>query len=814
MDEFNFPFQPYDIQLQLMRAIKNSIEAGQIGIFESPTGTGKSLSVLCSTLTWLKENECKTEAQLKEASELKEPEEDTNVDFVELFKRKKVIVDKKNAAKDSLELRDKIKERILKAKDGQSNINNKKRKFNELSTNDQSSKTDDDEAAPDEYNSDEELVEDVPPEDMAVLKIFYASRTHSQLEQLVDELYKTDFKPRIVTIGSRQVLCVNEAVQKLKVGHLINEKCMELRKNGSGSSKKAADENKKALNKKSTQGCSFYKATAIEELADGILAGELNKTSKVTSRGKQACACPYFASRKSIPLCELVLLPYQVVLHAATRAAWGIDLKDNVLILDEAHNILQAIGSIYSAEVSIKGLSMALRLIRQYIDTYRTRLKSKNLMYMRQLMTVVSALERFIQSDNFKEDEVLLIQDLILKLGLTEINLFKVVHYMEATDLCKKFHGFFVRAQKNDVKAKQTEVKTSGLAKLMAKKTEEVPDQQNQQQANTGPIPSPLYSIKTFLEALNNKCDDGRIVLDKKNMKYRYILLNPGERLSEIAQQTRSTILVGGTMEPADLLVKSLANKGDESKIVRFTCQHVIDDHQLLPLAIVKTANEKSFTLTFQTRNDINVIRDLGLTIIELISNVPNGCVAFFPSYDYMFFFFQKMKDLNLVQKFKEKKVLYLESRNPTDDIFNKFSTSARNGNGALLCAVTGGKLSEGINFSDELGRGVIMIGLPYPNKNSVELKEKMRFLDSQIPNGGKKLYDSLCMHAVNQAVGRAIRHRKDYAAVYLIDQRFSTPGIQSQLSGWIGKRLKTPCSFKEVVDLSKRFFSNSMLKQ
>ena len=39
-DEFKFPFEPYSIQLDFMRQLYETVEAGQVGIFESPTGTG------------------------------------------------------------------------------------------------------------------------------------------------------------------------------------------------------------------------------------------------------------------------------------------------------------------------------------------------------------------------------------------------------------------------------------------------------------------------------------------------------------------------------------------------------------------------------------------------------------------------------------------------------------------------------------------------------------------------------------------------------------------------------------------------------
>lgn len=54
---FSFPYpQAYPIQIELMKHLFDAMEAGQVGLFESPTGTGKSLSLICAAFTWLERN--------------------------------------------------------------------------------------------------------------------------------------------------------------------------------------------------------------------------------------------------------------------------------------------------------------------------------------------------------------------------------------------------------------------------------------------------------------------------------------------------------------------------------------------------------------------------------------------------------------------------------------------------------------------------------------------------------------------------------------------------------------------------------------
>ena len=93
---------------------------------------------------------------------------------------------------------------------------------------------------------------------------------------------------------------------------------------------------------------------------------------------------------------------------------------------------------------------------------------------------------------------------------------------------------------------------------------------------------------------------------------------------------------------------------------------------------------------------------------------------------------------------------------------------------------VSGGRLSEGQNFSDDLCRGLFFIGVPNMYVGDIKLKMKKRFYKqkaSLFSNSEElywKYYNSKRNQAILQAVGRGVRNQHDYCSVILCDKRYN----------------------------------------
>jgi chromosome transmission fidelity protein 1 len=213
------------------------------------------------------------------------------------------------------------------------------------------------------------------------------------------------------------------------------------------------------------------------------------------------------------------------------------------------------------------------------------------------------------------------------------------------------------------------------------------------------------------------------------------------------------------------------------------------------------------------------MIDELGRTLLNLCNVVPSGFVVFLPSYNYESVIFQRWRSTGMLSQINNKKPIHREpkSSRDLDAALSRYSTEASSSTrGAILFSVMGGKMSEGINFANDMARAVFVVGLPYPDITDPVLIEKMQSLDREYLRlgagiTGQSYYQNLCMRSVNQSVGRAIRHANDYAAIILADFRYaSDPRIWKGLPAWLRSEVPDPSntSFRKVLKNVRSFFA------
>lgn len=99
-------------------------------------------------------------------------------------------------------------------------------------------------------------------------------------------------------------------------------------------------------------------------------------------------------------------------------------------------------------------------------------------------------------------------------------------------------------------------------------------------------------------------------------------------------------------------------------------------------------------------------IDELGRIIQGLCQVIPEGMICFFPSYQYLEQVQTVWNRQGWTRDIQRLKSLFVEPRTvAVDTMLGEYQEAARKKEGAIMLCVVGGKLSEGINFSDHLGR-------------------------------------------------------------------------------------------------------------
>ncbi|KAJ9097166.1 DNA-dependent ATPase of the nucleotide excision repair factor 4 complex [Naganishia friedmannii] len=291
------------------------------------------------------------------------------------------------------------------------------------------------------------------------------------------------------------------------------------------------------------------------------------------------------------------------------------------------------------------------------------------------------------------------------------------------------------------------------------------------------------------------------------NPIFHFVCLDPSLAMGPVFERFSSVVITSGTISPLDMYPKMLQFQ----PVVQESYPMTLQRNAFLPMVITRGSDQVAISSRFEVRNDPAVVRNFGSILIEMSRAVPDGVVAFFPSYLYMESIVAAWNDMGILNEVWKNKLIFVETPDAaeTSIALDNYRKACNNGRGAVLLSVARGKVSEGIDFDHNYGRAVIMFGIPYQYTESRILKARLEFLRDhhRIKENDYLTFDAM-RHAA-QCVGRVLRGKTDWGLMVFADKRFARADKRAKLPRWINQYITeahSNLSTDMAVVLSKLF--------
>ncbi|OAG30970.1 chromosome transmission fidelity protein 1 [Nematocida displodere] len=525
--------------------------------------------------------------------------------------------------------------------------------------------------------------------------VIYACRTHEQLDQVVQELDMlnrvTGSQVRGVVLGSRRVTCINPRVCH---SENINNLCRVTVKGNR---------------------CSFY----------SNLGNISEKTEKLTisiedsvKEGRAGGFCPYFFLKKQVHRSNIIILPYSLILQEGFFRDYNIPVESSVLIVDEGHNLYDAVIDEYSISLEISDLESTLSQIKSYLEAEERR----NRLEILEVFIFISKIVKYLTSD--PTASTIDVNTFLYESELSDANTYDIAETITKHRLPEKISPL-------------SQVNIENRVELC------------------------LNSLERFCRIIGG-CDKNSYIFRDK-LRFQLKSIFPANYLSHL-EKLQSVLVVGGTLLPADdighLFKRDLVEKKYPS-----VCQK-------MSVGICK-----DFRFTYARRYaEVQKLCNLVLEYSRALKN--GGVLVFLQSKEVLRMVQEEVKNRQGTLSHasgKDMRLMHTWLFEGSTTLRHYKDVISTEKTGVLFC-VMGGSFSEGVNFSDDLCRVLLVCGIPLPKAtNEVLLLTKHRGSSHFINKG---------MRTINQTIGRAVRKATDYCCVSLLDARFLT--YKEKLSSWI----------------------------
>ncbi|KAJ3121717.1 DNA-dependent ATPase of the nucleotide excision repair factor 4 complex [Nowakowskiella sp. JEL0407] len=629
-------------------------------------------------------------------------------------------------------------------------------------------------------------------------KLVYCSRTVPEIEKALAELkrlmmYREKFvgKEHFLGIGlaSRKNLCVNDEVKSEKIGVSIDTKCRSLTASWIRERAKSDPEH--------TPQCKYYEKLDIEETHGSIPAG-VYTLEDFKEYGKNNSLCPYFLARRMLPAANVIIYSYHYLLDPKVADLVSKELsKDCIVVFDEAHNIDNVCTESLSIDISRPLLDASARSIND-LSNRISQLKEQNSEKLQneynRLVEGLREIQGAREADEIMANPVL--PDDILNEAVPG-NIRRAEHFVA-------FLRRFIEYLKTRMRVMHVvaETPTSFLQhikeltfidkkplRFCAERLSSLVRTLELTNLNDHWALSKIASFATlvatyqkgFLLILEPFENDNDTI---PNPILHFTCLDATLAIAPIFNRFSSVIITSGTLSPLSLYPTLLGFQPTVSESYTLTFQR----QSFLPVIITRGSDQVAISSKFEVRSDLAVVRNYGMVLVEMCKIVPDGVVAFFPSYLYMEKILSEWNSLGILQEVLKYKLIFIETPDAaeTSIALENYRLACDNGRGAVLISVARGKVSEGVDFDHNYGRAVVLFGIPYQYTESRILKAKLEYLRDHFKVRENDFLTFDAMRHGAQCVGRVLRGKTDYGIMVFADKRFARADKRSKLPKWI----------------------------
>ncbi|MGI0132778.1 MAG: ATP-dependent DNA helicase [Thermoplasmata archaeon] len=218
------------------------------------------------------------------------------------------------------------------------------------------------------------------------------------------------------------------------------------------------------------------------------------------------------------------------------------------------------------------------------------------------------------------------------------------------------------------------------------------------------------------------------------------------------------SVHLSGTLAPLEEYRDALG-LGRDARLLTVPTHFPPENRRLLYDPSVSTRFE-------ELQSDPRAIPRIADRLSEILLSLPVKTAVFFPSFDLM----DRVLAAGLQSSLPAGAVV--ESRRLSmGDLWRSVEGFKKEPGGGVLLGVTGGRISEGIDFPDEELEAVVVVGVPFPRPSAK--REALRtYLDQTTGHGWRYCVEAPAQRALLQAIGRMIRSENDRGIGIILDRR------------------------------------------